>query len=460
MFDLRTDETIAAISTPPGVGGIGILRISGPRAKAMASRIFLPKAGRRSEYPERRAVFGALRDPQSGEILDEGFLIFFAAPRSYTRQDVIEINLHGSPAVLEEAVRLAVKSGARHAHPGEFTLRAYWNGRIDILQAEAVNDLIRAVSLPQARIASRQVRGGLTETILSLRGEFIELMADLEAIIEFPEEKTRLSDAAIQSRLEALARKLDRLIQSYNAGKALSEGLTLAIVGRTNVGKSTLFNALLGEARAIVTAKAGTTRDYIREKIQIDEASFQLIDMAGLGRAGSAVEKEGMRRGCGLAAEADGIVFLFDRSRPETNDDFRILEKFSGKKAILVFNKKDRPRKIRADRLRRAAPGAASIDVSALSGAGLPALRKRIHDVFVPKRQDGEELILHLRQKLLLEEAFEIVKAAVEAAAEKNSAEIISEEIRGALPVLGRLIGEIRSDDVMDNVFARFCVGK
>ncbi len=460
MFDLRTDDTIAAISTPPGAGGIGIIRLSGPRARSIAAKIFVPQTGKRFAFPERRAVLGTIRDPGTREVLDEGFLLFFRAPKSYTRQDVVEISLHGSPAVLDEAIRLAVRAGARLAHSGEFTLRAYWNGRIDILQAEAVDDLVRSVSLTQARMASRQLRGSLTGTIRNLRAEFIEVMADLEASIEFPDEKLDLSDGAVRGRLESIALRLERLVQSYDAGKALSEGLTLAIVGRANVGKSTLFNALLGETRAIVTPDAGTTRDYLCEKLRIGETVFKLVDMAGLGRPGTAVEKEGIRRGREQAAEADGILFLFDRSRPETAGDAALLHLCGQKKAILVFNKNDRPRKIRAGRLRRLAPDSPALDISALTGAGLAALRQLVHDVFAAPNPEAGDVILHLRQKTVLQEIALCVRAGLESLDRGSSTEFVAEELRLALPAVGRLLGEIRSDEVIENIFSRFCVGK
>lgn len=460
MFDLRTDDTIAAISTPPGAGGIGIIRLSGPRARSIAAKIFVPQTGKRFAFPERRAVLGTIRDPGTREVLDEGFLLFFRAPKSYTRQDVVEISLHGSPAVLDEAIRLAVRAGARLAHSGEFTLRAYWNGRIDILQAEAVDDLVRSVSLTQARMASRQLRGSLTGTIRNLRAEFIELMADVEASIEFPDERLGPSERVVRGRLESIALRLERLVRSYDSGKALSEGLTLAIVGRANVGKSTLFNALLGESRAIVTPDAGTTRDYLREKIHIGETVFQLVDMAGLGRPGTAVEKEGLRRGREQAAEADGILFLFDRSRPETAGDAALLQLFGQKKAILVFNKSDRPRQIRAGRLRRLAPDAPALDISALTGAGLAALRQLVCDVFAPPNQKAGDVILHLRQKIILQDIALRVRAGLESLERGSSAEFAAEELRLALPAVGRLLGEIRSDEVIENIFSRFCVGK
>ncbi|MGD0783709.1 MAG: tRNA uridine-5-carboxymethylaminomethyl(34) synthesis GTPase MnmE, partial [Candidatus Aminicenantales bacterium] len=436
------------------------VRLGGPRARAIAARLFVPRTGKPGAFSERKAVFGSVRDPATRDFLDEGFLLFFPAPRSYTRQDVIEISLHGSPAVLEETVRLAIKAGARPAHPGEFTLRAYWSGRLDILQAEAVDDLVRSVSLIQARIASRQVRGGLTDTIGTLRADFVELLADLEAAIEFPDDRMAVNERTVFRRLDAMALRLTELIRSYETGKALSEGLTLALVGKANVGKSTLFNALLGESRAIVAPEAGTTRDYLRERIRIEETAFRLVDTAGLRRAETAIEKEGLRRSLEQAGGADGIIFLFDRSRPASAADLALVRRFRGKKAILVFNKCDRPPRLKCGSLKRAAPAIPSAAISALTGAGIPGLERLIHDVFAPKAVDGGDVILHLRQKTILEEMAACVAGGRESLGRGESFEVVSEEIRRTLPAAEKLLGAIRMDDVIESVFARFCVGK
>ena len=460
MFDFRSDDTIVAVSTPPGTGAIGIVRLSGPRARSIAARIFHPRTGTARNFPERKAVLGSIRDGAARDILDEGFLLFFPAPRSYTRQDVIEISLHGSTAVLEEVVRLAVKAGARPAHPGEFTLRAYRSGRLDILQAEAVDDLVRAATLDQARIASRQVRGGLTDTIGLLRTGFIELLAELEAAIEFPDDRMGVDERTVLDRLDAMALRLKELIESYETGKALSEGLTLAIVGKANVGKSTLFNALLGESRAIVAPDAGTTRDYLSERLRFEGTVFRLVDTAGLGRAETAIEKEGMKRSLEQADRADGIIFVFDRSRPATAADRELLNRFQGKKSILAFNKCDRPSRIDRGALKRRLPAGQAAAVSALTGAGLPGLRRLIREVFAPKTDAGGDVILHLRQKLILEEMAARVAEGRALLDRGETFEIAAEEIRQVLPAAERLLGGIPTEEVMENVFSRFCVGK
>ncbi|MEW5901915.1 MAG: GTPase, partial [Acidobacteriota bacterium] len=286
------DDTIIAISTPVGYGGLGIVRLSGLKALSVGRRIFRP--GKRTAWKKaaRSLVFGEVFDTSAQNALDEAFMVFFPKPQSYTREDVVEISCHGSPVILEEVVRLGIQAGARLAHPGEFTLRAYLRGRLDMLQAEAVNDLINATSLEQARISFGQLRGRLSREVSSWRQRVVDLISQVEASIEFPEEGLAITSEEIAASLEAVIAEVKGLIASFERGRAMTEGLSLAIVGRANVGKSTLFNALLDEDRAIVSAFPGTTRDYLRERLNIDSSIFQLIDMAGFERSSHPVEKE------------------------------------------------------------------------------------------------------------------------------------------------------------------------
>ncbi|TFG54172.1 MAG: tRNA uridine-5-carboxymethylaminomethyl(34) synthesis GTPase MnmE [Candidatus Aminicenantes bacterium] len=454
------EDTIIAISTPPGFGGLGIVRISGKKALAVAEKIFQPKRRSKKPFPARRPAFGTIRDPERRSDLDEAFLTYFKAPRSYTREDVVELSTHGSPAVLEAVLRLGTEAGARLAQPGEFTLRAYLNGRLDMLQAEAVNDLIRSVSLTQARVSSLQLGGSLSRRIFRLRGKLITLLSRVEAGLEFPDERLRTGGPADRRTIDSLAAEVKRLVAGYEAGRAIREGLTLAITGRTNVGKSTLFNALLEEDRAIVTPFPGTTRDFLREKLVIGDIVFHLVDMAGLGKSAHPVEKTGIARGQKIARDADGLLVVLDASRMQSGEDEQLVRRYRGKKMLLVFNKSDLLPKIDRRRIRELAGGSPSIDVSALKGRNIDKLREAIRGQFAPEPAKEEDIILHARQKDLLRAILEALRRAAVLLGKGHSVELYAEEIRSCLPLVGELTGQVRIDEVIDEIFGRFCVGK
>jgi tRNA modification GTPase len=455
----RLQETIIAVSTPPGPGGLGIVRLSGRNSLAVANKIFEP--GKKSpSLPAKTAVLGHVLDRGSGQALDEAFLIYFPGPRSYTREDMVEISCHGSPAVLEEAVRLGVRAGARLAQPGEFTLRAYVHGRIDILQAEAVQSLINSVSLDQARIAFGQVQGELSHSIARLRSLIIGLMARLEARIEFSEDGQPVPDQEIKEILQSAQEQVHDLVDSYEISRIMREGVRVVIAGRPNVGKSTLFNALLGKDRAIVTPYAGTTRDFITETVQFQGKSFNLIDMAGLGQPRDSIEEESVRRGKALADEAEGILLLLDASQNAAEEDLELAAKFSSKRLIIIFNKADLPIKIDRDRVLARTPRAEHLEVSALKGLNLDKLKDLMAKVFAPPQKIPETMLLHLRQKLLLEEIGLDLQAASARLTENYSEEIVAEEVKKTLTLIGQLTGEITSDMVLETVFSNFCIGK
>jgi len=451
------EDTIIAISTPPGQGGLGIVRLSGKKALAIAKKVFNPRKG---PVPTGKPVFGVIQGSNRDGPLDEAFLTYFQAPRSYTREDVVEISCHGSPVVLEEIVRLGVKLGARHAHPGEFTLRAYLNGRLDIIQAEAVNDLIRAVSLTQARISFKQLGGSLSRRIGSIREKIIHALSRVEAGIEFPDENLGITREGTISELKSVIDEIKDLIAGYDAGRSLVEGITLAITGRTNVGKSTLFNALLGQERAIVTPYPGTTRDFLRERLVIHGAVFNLVDMAGLGRSNHPVEQEGMRRGERLAGEAAGVLLVFDGSRPASREDIGLLRKFRNLAIVIIINKIDLHQKFDRAMLGLLAGDIPVVKISALKGVNLDVLKKRIHGQFASSSRGREEMVLHSRQKIILEEMLEVLEAASSAFLDGYSEEVGGEELRKAIPMIGRLTGEIKVREVIDNIFSGFCIGK
>jgi tRNA modification GTPase len=454
------DDTIIAISTPIGYAGLGIVRMSGSRALAIARAIFKPRGTRWNDLPARSLILGDICRAAGKEAIDEAYLVYLPAPRSYTREDVIEISCHGSPVILEEVVRLAIRGGARQADRGEFTLRAYVNGRIDILQAEAVNDLVTAASLKQAQISFGQVRGRLSLRLASVRSRVVRVLSLVEAGLEFPEEGLPISVAKIARTLESAAAAVRKLIGSYDTGRTLAEGLNLAIVGRANVGKSTLFNALLDEDRAIVSPYPGTTRDYLRERIKIRDSIFHLVDMAGLDRPVHPVEEEAIQRSRRLASQADGVLLVVDASRPESPADLRLIRKYGNKASMLLFNKCDLPNRIDKEKCRAAFQGSRCLEISALRKTNLDRLKETIQAAFIPAESAGEEIILHLRQKLLLEQVLTALNESLQLLRQGHSEEVWAEEIRRSLPYLGQLTGEIRSDDVIEEIFNRFCVGK
>jgi len=452
------EETIIAVSTAPGPGGLGVVRLSGPDALDIARRIFRPRKSKTSFLP-RNVVLGDLIG-SDGSAFDEAFLLYFKAPLSYTREDVVELSCHGSPAVLEEIVRLGVEAGAQRAKPGEFTLRAFLRGRIDIVQAEAVQSLINASSLNQAKISYGQLEGRLSSRFYSLRDKIVSLLAELEARLEFSDEEVGISNRQIEQSLEGALDSIQDLIASFDMGRLLTEGSTLAIVGRPNVGKSTLFNSLVGMERAIVTPFSGTTRDYLQERIKIGDGVFNLVDMAGLGRTNHPVEKEGAKRSEDLARRADGILFLLDSSKKERTQDMDLIRDHGAGKAIVVFNKIDLPMKIDKAKILALAGRPPSVEVSALTGLNMDKLRKKISRVFLPTSKKWDEIILSRRQKDLLELIRDALAAGLRTLREGYGDEICAEEIRRAAPLLGQLTGEIRTEEILRNIFDRFCIGK
>jgi len=452
-------DTIIAISTPLGHGGLGIVRLSGEKSISIARKIFKPIEHAKKIQP-RSPVLGNLYNSDHKEYFEKAYLTYFPGPHSYTAEDVVEISCHGSPLILEELVRLGMKAGARHAKHGEFTLRAYLHGRIDLLQAEAINDIIQAHTLEQAIISFHQLEGRLSKKVYSIRNQIIHLLSQIEASIEFPEDSLKISSKQITRTMENAIFAIKQLIDSYELGETLKKGLTLAITGRTNVGKSTLFNSLLEKQRAIVNPNPGTTRDYIQERMRIKDSLFSLIDMAGLDNAVHPVEKQAMRIGKKLASEAHGILLMIDASQKENTEDFRLIKKFKNKKMLILLNKVDLPVKINIKKAKDMNETIPVISISALKGINLEKLKEKIHEIFVPERKTNEEIVLHLRQKFILEEMLNLLTKAMQLLKKGYSEEIYSEEIRKTLPLIGQLTGEIRTDEIIEDVFSRFCIGK
>jgi len=450
---LQLSDTIVAISTPPGRGGLGVVRLSGARAREIAERIvrFAGPANWRSWSCQLAELLDA-----GGHMVDQVVVTFFAGPRSYTGEDVVEITCHGAPVVLRHAVTLAAEAGARLAEPGEFTLRAYLNGRVDLPQAEAVRDLIEATTLYQARIAAQQVGGSVSRRLAPLKEQLLQLIALLEAGIDFAEDDVSVAPAAeILRRLTPISEGVSRLAESFAFGGLVRAGLTLAIVGRPNVGKSSLFNRLLERDRAIVTEIPGTTRDVVSEVAAIHGIPVRLLDTAGIHEGEGPVETLGIERSFQAMADSDLTLVVLDLSTPVAEQDRELMARPREQgRWILVGNKCDLPR--RAEPLEGVTP------VSALTGEGIDQLRDAIFQAVAPADSGEQEtgFITSLRHERLLRESLEYLRKAREAVAQNIPHEMLLLDLYAALRPIDAITGATTADDILNRIFSTFCIGK
>ncbi len=455
-------DTIAAISTPPGVGGIGIVRLSGPGAREILTRIFRRKGGK-SPLHSHHLYLGEIIRPAEQAVIDEVLAVLMEAPKTYTREDVVEIQAHGGSLVLREILETALKNGARLAEPGEFTKRAFLNGRIDLTQAEAVIDLIESKTRRSLEIANQQHRGLLTRELNQAREELLDLAALLEAGIDFPEEKIpEISRADVERRLQRVEERLEALLNTYREGKIYREGISAVIIGRPNVGKSSLLNSLLREERAIVTPVPGTTRDVIEETVSIRGIPLKIMDTAGLRPPGDAVEKEGVRRTRDCLAGADLVIWVVDGSEALSFQDLAILPEVREKKTVIAVNKMDLPQLIQPAELSGMMPGAQVVNISALHHRRIDALEDAIRRAALNGHLEpsSEILLSNLRHKQAIESARVALAQARESVKSNLSEEFITMDLSRALQFLGEIVGETTSEDVLDRIFSRFCVGK
>lgn len=449
---MKFHDTIAAVSTPPGRGGIGIVRISGPDARPIAEAML--RFPGEASWKSWSAALADLRD-ESGDAVDQVVVTYFAGPKSYTAEDVIEISCHGAPVVLRFALERACASGARLAEPGEFTLRAYLNGRIDLPRAEAVRDLIDATTLYQARIAAQQIGGSVSLRLKPVKEQLLELIALLEAGIDFAEDDISVAaPEEILRRIDPVLAAVRALIASFAYGKLVHQGFTLAIVGRPNVGKSSLFNRLLEQDRAIVTDVAGTTRDLVSETAVIEGIPVKFVDTAGIRAGQDVVEKLGIERSYQAMADADLTVVVVDLSAPLDTADRVLIEKAQQQgKSIVAANKCDLPA--------QAEPSGA-LRVSALTGDGLPELRRAIIDAIAPGgrgEQDGG-FITSLRHEQLLQETREALERARTATTLGIPHEMLLLDLYAALRPIDGITGATTVDDILNRIFTTFCIGK
>lgn len=455
MYSL--DDTIVAISTPPGQGGIGIVRLSGPQAIAIAIRHFTPR-GRRGWKPEpRRLYYGRIVGPGSRATIDQVLLATMPAPHSYTRQDVAEINAHGGMLPLREILRLCLQQGARLAEPGEFTLRAFLNGRIDLAQAEAVLDVIQAQTQASLHIAQQQLEGHLSVEVRQLRRELLHVLAYFQARIDFPEDDVPVRD--VLPELNHAAAQLAVLLNQAKQGLIYRQGVRTAIVGRPNVGKSSLLNRLLGQERAIVTPIPGTTRDTLSETIDLHGIPLVLVDTAGISASHDPIEALGIERSQVVITQADLVLLLVDSSVPPTPADEVVADLIGTKKALLVLNKSDlRPSHAYRDLL----PTSPHFSISALTGAGMDDLQQGVVDLILNHNlaPSSEPIVSNPRHQQALMGAADSVNAVCQAYQQGTYTDLLTIDLAEAIRLLGEITGEAASDDLIATIFGSFCIGK
>jgi tRNA modification GTPase len=484
---VNLDDTIVAIATPPGRGGIGIVRLAGPEARSIAA----PMLSLKHDLEPGSAVFGELIEPCGrGQLtreeatsypkvpapekdsratrprlhspeqrIDEVVVTYFAKPHSYTTDDIVEISAHGSPVVLRHVVELALARGARFAEPGEFTMRAFLNGRIDLTQAEAVRDLIESQTLYQAKVAAQQLEGALSRRLQPIKQKLVELIAVLEAGVDFAEDDVSVLPAEqILEHVFAIRAPLQELADSFAYGELVHEGLTLAIVGRPNVGKSSLFNRLVESDRAIVTATPGTTRDLVSEKVAIEGIPVKLVDTAGIRSALDEAEGIGIRKSMEALADADLVLVVLDSSEPAGDEDHRLLALVAQRTAIVVENKSDKI----SPQFQVPSSQLARVRVSALTGEGIAELRTEIlHQVGGESKAKGETgFLTNTRHQGLVRDSLAGLDAAVVAVYGKVPHEMVLLDLYSALRPLDEITGATTNDDILNLIFSRFCIGK
>lgn len=456
MQKQNSNDTIVAISTPPGRGGIGIVRLSGPQAVAIAS----PLIRLRHPLAAAQARFAEVIDPESNARFDEAVVTWFAAPHSYTGEDVVEIAAHSAPVILEFLVRACVERGARLALPGEFTERAFLSGRLDLTQAEAVRDLIEAQTLYQAKVASEQLDGALSRRIRPMKKNLVDLIAELEAGVDFAEDDIDvMPNAMILLRIAAVAEPLHELAAGFAYGRIVRDGFSLAIVGRPNAGKSSLFNRLVQRERAIVTATPGTTRDLVTERVSLGGIPIDLIDTAGMRDAADEAESIGIQKSHEAVADADVVLLVLDATAKELDAyETRLLQQFASRRAIVVSNKVDLLRANATPRYDIALP---IYSTSAITGEGIPTLQENI---LAMVRGTGAEteagLMTNLRQQQAVTAAIEALIAARIAIETQVPHEMLLLDLYNALRALDALTGETTAEDILNQIFSTFCIGK
>ncbi len=463
---MNLQDTIAAIATPVGASGIGVIRISGPDALAIASKIFKSKAIDINSAATHTAHYGKLIDPVSGEHIDDVVLTIFRAPKSYTGEDTAEISCHGGIPILRAVLNAALSAGARLAEPGEFTKRAFLNGRIDLAQAEAVNDLIRAKTDQSRKLALSQLEGRLSSKLNEINNSLLSILAAIEASIDFPDDVPEPDYEWVSDELKGAQETVKSLLSTFDRGRVYREGLRVAIVGRVNVGKSSLLNALLRHRRAIVTPVPGTTRDIIEESLQIGGMPIVAVDTAGLRETDDPVEKLGIELTEQSAADANIILYVVDVSAGFSSADVELFNKFGKKAVILVLNKIDllseEARCLATEEyIQRLGRSLRIVQTCASSGQGIEELEDEIFKLAASSDAASESiLVTNVRHKQLLESVLASINNALSTLNSNAPVDLLSVDIQAARNYLGLITGETASDDLVDRIFSEFCIGK
>lgn len=456
---MHDSDTIAAISTAHGTGGIGIVRISGERAFEIAARLFRGRK-RFEDIKSHTVSAGKIADPGTGEVLDEVLLIKMAKPHTFTREDVVEIDCHGGMVVQRRILELIIKEGARLAGPGEFTMRAFLNGRLDLTQAEAVIDLINSKTDEASKAAVNQLEGRLSDRIRDAVKRLVELIAHIEASVDYPEyDIEEITGRMVYDRLGKIAEDLGKISGGFERGRIIREGVNAVIIGKPNVGKSSLLNELSGKNRAIVTDIPGTTRDIIEEYVNIRGVPVRIIDTAGLRETDDAVERIGVEKAEKAIDSADLIIYMLDAREGVSDSDRHIIDRIKSKKLIVLVNKID---------LTDSVPelpgfeGIPVIETSLTNGVGMEDLEARIEEMFLKGeiRSNNEVLLTNVRHKELIDRAAESIQEARRAYENGMPLDFITIDIKNAAEYLGRITGESVSEDVIREIFSRFCIGK
>jgi tRNA modification GTPase len=455
------EDTIVAVATPAGEGGIGIVRISGPDAERIAKALFVRAAAENGRLKSHMLHYGMVRDPKTDKDLDQVLLTIMRKPRSYTGEDVVEVHCHGGVFVVHRILGLVLSEGARHAEPGEFTKRAFLNGRVDLAQAEAVLDLIAARTEKGADVALSQVKGELSNWVGDLREELLDILAQVEAAIDFPEEDIELLDRpALISKIDSLRRKIIIITDTYEWGRLIREGAKICICGRPNVGKSSLFNALLGADRVIVTPTPGTTRDVIEESINLDGLPVILWDTAGIRETADQVEQIGVNLSLLHFDKSEAILVVLDGSASLTDDDRVFLSSVENKKGLIAINKIDLEQAVDLNELRQVVRNKKLVMVSARHGQGVQDLRSSLRELILDADREPAFVLTNLRHKTALLRGEQALGEAASALSEMRPTDLVAVTLQQARESLEEVVGLIHSEDILELIFSKFCIGK